>query len=100
MFVNRDQELAWLDGRYQSDKAEFIVLTGRRRVGKTALLSEFAGDKPGVNFLAYLDSEEALLRNLSASLWEAEHGIDSAPGSYGSWWHSRALFRRVLHSRK
>lgn len=85
MFVNRDQELTWLADRYQSDKAEFIVLTGRRRVGKTALLTEFAGDKPGVNFLAYLDSEEALLRNLSAALWEAEHGTDSTPGSYGSW---------------
>ena len=85
MFVNRTQELDWLEDRYRSDKAEFIVLTGRRRVGKTALLTEFAGHKPGVYFLAYLDSAEALLRNLSAALWEAEHGPDSAPGSYGSW---------------
>jgi hypothetical protein len=85
MFVNREQELHWLSDRYASDKAEFIVLTGRRRVGKTALLTEFAADKPGVYFLAYLDSAEALLRNLSAALWQAEHGPEASPGSYGSW---------------
>lgn len=85
MFVNREQELQWLAERYGSAKAEFVVLTGRRRVGKTALLTEFAADKPGVYFLAYLDSAEALLRNLSAALWQAEHGPEAAPGSYGSW---------------
>ncbi len=85
MFINREQELTWFNERYQSGKAEFIVLTGRRRVGKTALLAEFAADKPGVYFLAYLDSAETLLRNLSAALWEAEHGPNAAPGSYGSW---------------
>jgi len=85
MFVNREQELRWLSDRYASGKAELIVLTGRRRVGKTALLTEFAADKPGVYFLAYLDSAEALLRNLSAALWQAEHGPEASPGSYGSW---------------
>ncbi|MBV7330603.1 hypothetical protein KFU94_20640 [Chloroflexi bacterium TSY] len=45
MFFNRVQELQWLSERYESDKAEFIILTGRRRVGKTALLNEFARDK-------------------------------------------------------
>ena len=85
MFVNREQELQWLAERYGSGRAEFIVLTGRRRVGKTALLTEFAADRPGVYFLAYLDSADALLRSLSAALWEAEHGPQASPGSYGSW---------------
>jgi AAA+ ATPase superfamily predicted ATPase len=85
MFVNREQELEWLAERYDSGQAEFVVLTGRRRVGKTALLNEFEADRRGVYFLAYLDSAETLLRNLSAALWEAEHGPGAAPGSYGSW---------------
>lgn len=85
MFLNRQRELAWLEERHASDQAEFLVLTGRRRVGKTALLAEFAKDKPGIYFLAYLDSPEALLRNLSAAVWEQEHGSGAAPGSYGSW---------------
>jgi len=85
VFVNREQELQWLAERYASGRAEFIIVTGRRRVGKTALLTEFAADKPGVYFLAYLDSAEALLRRLSAAVWAAEHGPDAVPGSYGSW---------------
>ena len=54
-------------------------------MGKTALLTRFAAKKAGVYYLAYLDSAELLLRNLSADLWHAEHGPDSIPGSYGSW---------------
>ncbi len=77
MFLNREQELQWLADRYQSGHAEFIVLTGRRRVGKTALLTGFAAEKAGVYYLVYLDSAELLLRNLSADLWYAEHGPDS-----------------------
>jgi uncharacterized protein len=78
-------ELQWLTQRYESDSAEFIIMTGRRRVGKTALLNEFSGSKDGVYFLAYIDSADALLRNLSAAVWRAEHGPQSTPGSYGSW---------------
>ncbi len=37
MFVNRVDELAWLDESYNSDRAEFLVIYGRRRVGKSAL---------------------------------------------------------------
>lgn len=75
MFLNRVQELAWLRQRYESANAEFIILTGRRRVGKTALLNEFATAKEGVYFLAYIDSADALLRNVSAAVWGAEHGV-------------------------
>ncbi|MBV7330602.1 hypothetical protein KFU94_20635 [Chloroflexi bacterium TSY] len=39
----------------------------------------------GIYFLAYLDSAESLLRNLSAIVWAEEHGPTSAPGSYESW---------------
>lgn len=85
MFLNRTKELAWLNERYESEQAEFIVLTGRRRVGKTALLHEFSQDKEGVYFLAYLDSADTLLRNLSAAIWHYEHGKDSVTGSYDSW---------------
>lgn len=45
MFIGRENELQFLNDAYQSDKAEFIVLYGRRRVGKTELLNEFCKDK-------------------------------------------------------
>jgi len=52
MFLDRDRELAWLDDCYNSGKAELLVLYGRRRVGKSALLSESCQGKPHVYFLA------------------------------------------------
>lgn len=45
MFIGREKELATLNGLYNSDKFEFAVIYGRRRVGKTALISHFIQDK-------------------------------------------------------
>lgn len=36
-FVNRQEELKFLDEAYNSDKAEFTVIYGRRRVGKSRI---------------------------------------------------------------
>lgn len=48
MFVGRERELASLNKLYESDKFEFAVIYGRRRVGKTALISQFIKDKKAV----------------------------------------------------
>ena len=48
MFIGRQQELEFLNNKYNSKKAEFVVLYGRRRVGKTELLTEFCRDKPNL----------------------------------------------------
>lgn len=45
MFIGREKELATLNRLYNSDKFEFAVIYGRRRVGKTALISHFIQDK-------------------------------------------------------
>lgn len=41
MFIGREKELASLEQLYASGKFEFAVIYGRRRVGKTALISQF-----------------------------------------------------------
>ena len=46
-FVDRETELATLERAWQSGRAELVVLYGRRRIGKTALLREFMKGKPG-----------------------------------------------------
>ncbi len=45
MFVDRERELEALETRYRSEQAEFAIVTGRRRVGKTTLLAAFANGK-------------------------------------------------------
>ena len=47
-FYCRDDELRKLNKRYAGDKFECIVIYGRRRVGKTALINEFCKDKPTI----------------------------------------------------
>ena len=44
-FYCREDELRKLNKRYQGDSFECIVIYGRRRVGKTALINEFCKDK-------------------------------------------------------
>lgn len=51
-FIGRKKELAVLDNLYSSKKAEFFVLYGRRRVGKTELLRHFAQNKKAIYYVA------------------------------------------------
>lgn len=48
MFIGREAELSFLEGRYRSGRPELIVLYGRRRIGKTELLRQFAKGKEAV----------------------------------------------------
>jgi len=43
--IGRKQEIAELERLYRSPKAEFVVVTGRRRVGKTYLIREVLNDR-------------------------------------------------------
>ncbi len=45
MFVGRKKELTLLDSMYLTEKFEMLVLYGRRRVGKTRLLTKFIENK-------------------------------------------------------
>ncbi len=50
-FVNREDELAFLDGKWKQGAAQLIVIYGKRRVGKTELSVQFAKTKPHIYFL-------------------------------------------------
>ena len=45
--VDRLAELRFLEDQYLSEKSGFLILYGRRRVGKTTLLVSFMEGKPG-----------------------------------------------------
>lgn len=51
-FIDREDELRVLEERFGRSEPEFIMLYGRRRVGKTELVTRFIRDKPSVYFLA------------------------------------------------
>ena len=56
-FYNRVEELDALDSAFESAGHNFVVVYGRRRVGKTALLKEFCTDQPHIYFLAAQEAE-------------------------------------------
>lgn len=51
-FVDREWELEFLNKRYREVGLDCIVIYGRRRVGKTALIAEFCRGKPHIYFLS------------------------------------------------
>lgn len=77
MFIGRDKELNALDKFYKSDKFEFVVIYGRRRVGKTALINQFIGDKKSIFFMGVESNEKQNLENLSKSIIEFSSGIQA-----------------------
>lgn len=56
-FIDRQDERNFLEKEFNSEKASFVVVYGRRRTGKTALVTEFAKEKDSVYFLATEESE-------------------------------------------
>lgn len=70
-FVGRSRELQLLDELYASDKAEFLILYGRRRVGKTTLMREWLASRgiSAVAFVATQDTKESHLRQFSQAVY-------------------------------
>lgn len=80
MFHCRDKELKDLNKRYSKGNLECVVVYGRRRVGKTALINEFCKGKPTVFFSALSASSKENLEALSKAIYEKEHpGAETAP---------------------
>lgn len=75
MFIGRENELNTLNRLYNSDKFEFAVIYGRRRVGKTALINEFVKDKDNIFFTGVETNAKQNLDNLSRSIMEYNTGI-------------------------
>ena len=60
MFIDRENEMQTLESEYARQGSSLVIMYGRRRVGKTTLISEFIKNK---NALFFLASEEAEVQN-------------------------------------
>ena len=75
MFIGRERELASLNRLYTSNKFEFAVIYGRRRVGKTALITQFIKDKRAIYFMGVESNAKQNLENFSKNILEFGTGI-------------------------
>ena len=75
MFIGRERELVSLEKLYASDKFEFAVMYGRRRVGKTELIRRFIKDKKAIYFMGVESNARQNLENFSRNIMECETGF-------------------------
>ena len=88
LFIGRKSELEFLNDAYKSDKAEFIVLYGRRRVGKTELLNEFCKDKKAIFYTCREYTDTIQLKSFTEKV--KTYNIPSLDyvDSFSSWEHA------------
>lgn len=84
MFIGREIELNSLNALYESNRFEFVVLYGRRRVGKTALITRFIENKSAIYFMGVESNAKQNLENFSASILEYISGIKDTETSFAS----------------
>ena len=82
MFYCREEELKTMNRRYEKGRFECVVIYGRRRVGKTALINEFCKGKPTVYFSALNASSQENLEALSKAVFTYKNPESTAAPTY------------------
>lgn len=84
-FINREEELEFLSDHYKRSEAGFIVIYGRRRIGKTELISKFIKDKKSLYFLGRRESESETFSRLSKEFFRVFHDELLITRPFNSW---------------
>lgn len=93
MFVDRVEELEYLEKLYEEYSARLLIVYGRRRIGKTELLKQFSKDKKHLFFSSDLSSEQEQLRQFTERIYQITRESFLQTQSFSSW---DALLRYVF----
>lgn len=94
MFIGRKKQLKFLEDKYKKGKFEFIVIRGRRRIGKSTLIKEFCKKKNDV--IIYLAQQ----RNKSDSLQLFSNVVNNYLKREGIYQDFESLFRELFEQSK
>ena len=83
-FIGRKTELEKLNSEYEHDGA-FVVVYGRRRVGKTTLIKEFIKDKTAFYFLATEELESQSMKRLAGVIGRTTNNGLIQKASFTDW---------------
>lgn len=67
-FVDRTTEIALLEEEWKRDGGRLIILYGRRRIGKTRLMTEFTQNKEGIIYFAEDTAKAIQIRKLQHAI--------------------------------
>ena len=83
-FIGRKAELAKLNAEYERD-GSFVVIYGRRRVGKTTLIKEFLKKKTAFYFLATEELETQSMKRLAGVIARTTKNSLLQKASFSDW---------------
>ncbi len=86
-FINRTKEMKWLQEAYQnaSKSGQLLVLYGKRRVGKTELVTHFLKDKPHIYYLANRTTKGEQLQSATSVFMAGLGDTYIAGSSFSNW---------------
>jgi AAA+ ATPase superfamily predicted ATPase len=97
MFVNRTEELGYLEKLYEEKNGRLLIIYGRRRIGKTELLRQFSKDKKHLFFSSDLSSEQEQLRQFSEKIYQVTGESFLQTQAFSSWEASlRYIFDHLI----
>jgi hypothetical protein len=97
-FLDRRAELGWLEEAWGSDRPQLRILYGRRRVGKSRLLDEFAHGKRAIVYQAVEGTTGDHLRDLTTRILELEDDPVLRAGPLPGWDAALAYLARLARS--
>lgn len=100
MFIGREQELAFLNSRYEDSNGQLIVLYGRRRIGKTETLREFCKDKPHIFFSCQECTDKLQLKNFSKKLLNEDIPAKKYIREFNDWEQAFHTITELPHPKK
>ena len=85
LFVDRGPELGFLKERLGSNEPEFVVIYGRRRVGKTKLVLEFLREERGIYLLATEEGDRENIRAFATEFGKLLGDDGFSKATYPDW---------------
>ncbi len=95
--IGRIEELDLLENLYKSNKFEFLVMYGRRRVGKTTLLQEFSKNRNSIFYPAQAKNDALNLEDFSKMIQLKLDGIFIS--SFKSWKDAFEYLNKKINKR-
>ena len=96
-FVDRIKELEFLNKEYNKPNSTLVILYGRRRIGKTALIKEFGKNKDMIYFLSTEESEKQNLKEFKNLVAENLKSDLIKEANIESW---ETIFKEIVNETK